>query len=152
MRPIFVSLLSLLCAFGSPRARVAAAPAEAPAAFPLRASENGRYLVDADGRPYLVIGDAAWSLIAQMREESIARYLDDRQRRGFNSIIANLIEHKFASKAPAKIDGVAPFLKPGDFTQPNPAYFDYAYQALAAANRRGIAVWLCRGVSRLGRG
>jgi hypothetical protein len=40
-------------------------------------------------------------------------------------------------------DGVAPFLKPGDFTQPNPAYFDYAHRAVAAANQRGITVWLC---------
>ena len=113
------------------------------AAFPLRVSQNGRHLVDADGRPFLVIGDAAWSLIAQLTEEGIARYLDDRQQRGFNSIIVNLIEHKFASKAPAKIDGVAPFLKPGDFTQPNPAYFDYAHQAVAAAKQRGLTVWLC---------
>ena len=143
MRPILASLLSLLCASGSASTQGTAPPAEARAAFPLRASENGRYLVGADGGPFLVIGEAAWSLIEQLREEAIARYLDDRQRRGFNSIIVNLIEHKFASKAPATIDGVAPFLKPGDFTQPNPAYFDYAYQAVAAANRRGMAVWLC---------
>ena len=117
--------------------------AAALAAFPLRVSDNGRHLVDADGRPFLIIGDAAWSLIAQLTEQDIARYLDERQRRGFNSIIVNLIEHKFASKAPANIQGIAPFLKLGDFTQPNPAYFDYAHQAVAAADQRGLSVWLC---------
>ena len=111
--------------------------------FPLKISENRRYLVDSGGKPFLVVGDTAWSLIAQLNEADIAKYLDDRQRRGFNSIIVNLIEHKYASKAPAKIDGVAPFLKPGDLTQPNPAYFDYAHRAVAEANKRGITVWLC---------
>ncbi len=121
-------------------------PAEDPAArpaFPLKVSENRRYLVDSGGKPFLVVGDTAWSLIAQLNEADIAQYLDDRQRRGFNSIIVNLIEHKYASKAPAKIDGVAPFLKPGYLTQPNPAYFDYAHRAVAEANKRGITVWLC---------
>ncbi len=143
MKPTLASLLLLLCASVSGRAQASPPPAAAPAAFPLRVSRNGRHLADAGGRPFLVIGDAAWSLIAQLREESITRYLEDRQKRGFNSILVNLIEHKFASKAPANIGGVAPFLKPGDFAQPNPAYFDYAHQAVAAAGRRGFAVWLC---------
>src|SRR3974390_1701625 len=119
MRPILASLLSLFCALRSAPAQVVAPSAVAPATFPLRASANGRHLEGADGRPFLVIGDTAWSLIAQLSEEPIARYLDDRQRRGFNSIIVSLIEHKFASRAPAMIDGAAPFFKPGDFTQPN---------------------------------
>jgi hypothetical protein len=112
-------------------------------AFPLKVSDNHRYLVDEAGQPFLVVGDTAWSLIAQLSEADIAQYLDDRARRGFSAIIVNLIEHKFASRAPAKRDGVPPFLKPGDFTRPNPAYFDYACRALAAANERGISVWLC---------
>ncbi len=139
----FMCWLVLACISLSAPAQVTPPTAMRPATFPLRVSENGRHLVDAAGRPFLVIGDAAWSLVAQLSEENIARYLDDRQRRGFNSIIVNLIEHKFAAKAPAKLDGVAPFLKPGDFTQPNPAYFDYACQAVVAANQRGLAGWLC---------
>ena len=127
----------------SPPSSRATAAAAAAATFPLRVSENGRHLVDASGRPFLIVGDSAWSLIAQLREEDIARYLDDRQKRGFNSIIVSLIEHKFATKAPANIDGVRPFLKLADFTQPNPSYFDSAHRAVAAASQRGITVWLC---------
>jgi len=112
-------------------------------AFPLKVSADQRYLVDQNEKPFLVLGDTPWSLIAQLDEADIARYLDDRARRGFNAVIVNLIEHKFATRALAKRDGVAPFLKPGDFTQPNPAYFDYAHRAVAAANQRGTTVWLC---------
>ncbi len=111
--------------------------------FPLRVSDNRRCLVNHNGRPFLVVGDTAWSLIAQLSEGDIARYLDDRRERGFNSIIVNLIEHKYASRAPANVYGVAPFLKPGDVTQPNAAYFDYAHRAVESAHQRGISVWLC---------
>lgn len=111
--------------------------------FPLRVSDSKRHLVDAQGKPFLVVGDTAWSLIAQLKPEEIAFYLDDRQRRGFNAIIVSLIEHKFADKAPALIDGTEPFLAPGEIARPNPAYLDRAYDAVRAAHQRGLAVWLC---------
>jgi hypothetical protein len=113
------------------------------AAFPLRVSADHRHLEDCAGVPFLVVGDTAWSLIAQLDEHDIARYLDDRARRGFNAVIVNLIEHKFASHAPANRGGISPFLAPGNFTQLNPAYFDYAHRALAQAAQRGISAWLC---------
>ncbi len=120
------------------------APADTPPSpFPLSVSASGRHLADRSGTPLLVVGDTAWSLVAQLNEADIARYLDDRAGRGFNAIIVNLIEHKFASHAPSNLAGVSPFLSPGDFAHPNPAYFDYAHAAVAEANRRGIAVWLC---------
>jgi hypothetical protein len=67
--------------------------------FPLRTAANGRFLTDQHGEPFLVVGDTAWSLIVQLGEDDIDRYLEDRQKRGFNSIIVNLIEHKFAPEA-----------------------------------------------------
>ncbi|MGA2656509.1 MAG: putative collagen-binding domain-containing protein [Verrucomicrobiota bacterium] len=70
---LFICLLVLVGVSLSAPAQVTPLPAVAPAAFPLRVSENGRHLVDADGRPFLVIGDAAWSLVAQLNEENIAR-------------------------------------------------------------------------------
>jgi len=120
------------------------APADPPVSpFPLQVARDGRRLADRTGEPFLVNGDTAWSLIAQLNEGDIARYLDDRASRGFNAIIVNLIEHKFASRAPNTLAGVTPFLAPGDFAHPNPAYFYYAHAAVAEANQRGIAVWLC---------
>lgn len=112
--------------------------------FPLRVSGDRTHLVDAEGRPFLLVGDTAWSLVAQLDRDSVDVYLADRQRRGFNAIIVNLIEAKFATRAPATRTGVAPFLGATlDFTRPNPAYFDWARECVAAARRRGIAVFLC---------
>jgi hypothetical protein len=115
----------------------------ATAAFPLRVSADRQYLEDNGGQPFLLVGDTAWSLVAQLSEDNIRHYVDDRARRGFNAIIVNLIEHKFASHAPARLDGTQPFLKPADFTQPNPAYFAFAHRAIEQARHRGISVWLC---------
>ena len=122
---------------------LASAPWASPATFPLRVSDDHRYLVDRDGRPFLVVGDTAWSLIAQLGAEDCARYLGDRARRGFNAIIVNLLEHKFASRAPALRDGTPPFAAAVDFTHPNPACFAFAHRAVEQAQRRGISVWLC---------
>jgi hypothetical protein len=111
--------------------------------FPLRVSANRQHLEDSTGAPFIVVGDTAWSLVAQLNETDIERYLDDRAVRGFNAIIVNLLEHKFASHAPATVGGVQPFAAGRMFEVPNAEYFDIAHRAVAAAGRRGISVWLC---------
>jgi len=117
-------------------------PDASAAVFPLRTSDNGRFLTDQKGEPFLVVGDTAWSLIAQLSDAEIDRYLEDRQNRGFNSIIVNLIEHKFSTNPPKTLVGLAPFTKAGNFSTPNPAYFDFAHKVVEKANQRGIVVWL----------
>jgi len=131
-----IAALAFLLACGTAQPSV-------PVEFPLRVSLDHRRLEDHKGRPFLVVGDTAWSLIAQLDDEDVARYLDDRAGRGFNAIIVSLIEHKFATHAPATRAGVQPFLAPGDFTRPNPDYFDRAHRVIEQAGARGIAVWLC---------
>ncbi len=110
--------------------------------LPLKVSENGRYLVDQKNQPFLVVGDTPWSLIVQPGNADIDRYLADRARRGFNSIIVNLIEHKFSASPPKTRAGLIPFERPGDFSKPNGRYFDFAHEVVRKANERGIVVWL----------
>jgi hypothetical protein len=111
-------------------------------AFPLARAEGGRFLVDAAGAPFLIHGDAAWSLIAQLSREDAAAYLDDRGARGFNTLLVSLIEHRFATHAPANIYGEAPFRTAGDFSTPNEAYFAHAEWVLMQAQERGMLVLL----------
>ncbi len=124
-------------------AMIAASPGHTPPAFPLRVAADHRHLEDRAGHPFLVVGDAAWSLVAQLDAADAARYLDDRAGRGFTALIVNLIEHKFATNAPANRAGVRPFLAPGDFGHPNPEYFAIAHAVVQAAGQRGLSVWLC---------
>ncbi|MFY0610015.1 MAG: DUF4038 domain-containing protein [Hyphomicrobiaceae bacterium] len=110
--------------------------------FPITIAQDKRYLIDAEGRPFLLHGDTAWSLIADLTREEVLHYLDDRQARGFNALLVNLIESTFARKAPANIYGDRPFLEPGDFGRPNEAYFAHAHWVLKKARDRGFLVLL----------
>nr|WP_314092403.1 DUF4038 domain-containing protein [uncultured Shinella sp.] len=110
--------------------------------FPLRIAAAGTYLEDAAGKPFLVTGDAAWSLISDLPAEDADLYIADRKARGFNTILVSLIEHEFARNAPNNAADVPPFLVPGDFTQPNDRYFSGAEHVLNAAFRAGMLVLL----------
>jgi Protein of unknown function (DUF4038)/Putative collagen-binding domain of a collagenase len=134
-----------LFAFTSPVRTWAKSPAASRVpAYDLRLkiSANGRYLVDQRGRPFLVVGDSPWSLIVQLDEKDIETYLRDRQEKGFNSLIVNLLEHKFTTNPPRTRAGLAPFTRPGDFSTPNDAYFDFARRVIEKAGERGMVVWL----------
>ncbi|WP_435986916.1 apiosidase-like domain-containing protein [Terrabacter sp. LjRoot27] len=126
------------CAPGDPSAD----PNSHSAAFPLTVDALQRQIVDRDGRPFLVVGDAAWSLIAQLSEADATAYLQSRRASGFNTILVNLIEHHFADNAPADIRGIPPFTTPGDFTRPNPEYFEHAERVVSVAEDLGFLVLL----------
>jgi hypothetical protein len=113
-----------------------------PSAFPLRVEPGKRYLVDANGKPFLVHGDTAWSLIADLTREAAEIYFADRRARGFNTILISLLEHKFARKAPSNIYGEPPFAEAGNFAKPNEAYFEHADWVLKRANEMGFLVFL----------
>jgi hypothetical protein len=153
---------------GSPRTAVA--DREAGPVFPLTVRPGARYLVDAAGKPFLVHGDTAWSLIAELTREEVDLYLDDRRARGFNTILVSLIETRFATNAPANAYGQLPFhgqpfaamaaladLLPSetlakygtlaatlftDYGAPNEAYFAHADWVLRRAEEKGFLVLL----------
>src|SRR5215472_5637162 len=108
--------------------------------YPLHVSTDHRYLVDRSGTPFMVQGDAAWSLISGLTDEEAETYLEARRRLGFNAIIVNLIEHKF--RGPVNRYGEGPFTKPGDFSTPNEKYFEHADSVIRTAREKGIVVFL----------
>lgn len=106
--------------------------------FPLKASDDGRHLVDQLGVPFFVNGDTAWSLISTCNPVEVGNYLDDRAARGVNAIIVELIEEPVATN----YNGDAPFSTPNNFGTPNSAYFNWAKTVIDAAAARGIVVFL----------
>ena len=104
-------------------------------------SANARYLVDENGKPFLITGDSAWSLFAQLDLQEAELYLEDRAERGFNVVVASLLEHKFTSNPPANAAGNAPFTgRP--FATPNEAYFAHADAVVTLAAERDIVILL----------
>jgi len=146
-------LLSSLCAWlaaGCHRHVAAVVPAVVPPAptaasaraFPLVRQAGMRCLVDQAGAPFLMQGDTPWSLLVQLKREEVERYLADRRRRGFNTLLVNLIEHQYADHAPRNAYGEAPFLDAGDFSRPNEKYFQHVDWVLTRAAEEGFVVLL----------
>jgi hypothetical protein len=108
--------------------------------FPLSISANRRYLVDCDGKPFLVHGDTAWSIITALTRDEAEQYLTNRAEKGVNAIIVNLIEHKF--NGPLTRTGEHPFTDSEDLSKPNDRYFDYADWVLRRAGELGMVVLL----------
>lgn len=128
-------LLTALLAFAMPGATLA------DGRFPIRISEDHRHFADASGAPFLMTGDTAWSLIAELKREDAELYLQDRKKRGFNTILVNLLEHQFARNAPANAYGDKPF-KGAAFEELNPTYFDHAAWVIERAEALGLVVLL----------
>ena len=98
--------------------------------LPLRLSPDRRRILDADGNAVLLQGDAAWSLIANTTLDEARFYIEDRRRKGFNTLIVSLIEYCFAQDPPRNLAGDEPFTTPGDFRTPNEAYMAHAERVL----------------------
>ena len=111
-------------------------------ATPLSLSANGRYLVDQNHVPYLLQGDAAWSLIVATDDQELEQYLKNRRDKGFNALLVNLVEHLYSKNPPLDAAGDPPFMTPGDFTTPNEKYFAHADKVIREAGENGMQVLL----------
>jgi hypothetical protein len=108
---------------------------------PIRISENGRYLTDADGDPILVFGDAAWNLGTQLSVSEQNHSMDTRASQGLNAFTLMLIS-VYADNSPNDADDVPPFTTPGDFGTFNPPYFEKVVDLVGRAAQRGLLVFL----------
>jgi hypothetical protein len=52
----------------------------------LKISENKRYLLDENGKPFFWLGDTGWLLFSRLTREEAGKYLTDRAGKGFNVI------------------------------------------------------------------
>jgi len=107
----------------------------------LTVDPSKRYLTQ-DGKPFLLVGDAAWSLIAQLSDQDADLYLKNRHAMGYTAVLVNLIEHQFATNAPMNIYNQSPFSGAAFSSTPNEAYFAHVDHIINAAYYEGIVVLL----------
>ena len=60
----------------------------------LQVSENKRFLMQGDGRPFFWLADTAWELFHRLNREEAKSYLKTRARQGFNVIQAVALAEK----------------------------------------------------------
>jgi hypothetical protein len=113
-------------------------------AYPLKASANGRYLVDQKNRPFLLIGDAPQGLMVNLSEANADYYFANREARGFNALWINLLcaEYTGGRADASTIEGVKPFVKKDDLSTPNEAYFAHVDRILKLAAKHHLVALL----------
>ncbi|HZT33791.1 MAG TPA: DUF4038 domain-containing protein [Bryobacteraceae bacterium] len=109
--------------------------------YPLKLSSTGRYLVDQQNTPFFMVGEDAWSLITQLSNGQVERYLSDRASRGFNTIWVGAADNIYQANPPYNYYGNAPFDGP-DFTNEDSAYWSHVDYVLQRAAAYGITVML----------
>jgi hypothetical protein len=130
--PSLVAFLSAaLCA-------LAIAPASADPLPRLKVSDNKRFLVTTDGRPFFWLADTAWELLHRLNREEADRYLKNRTERRFNVVQAVVLAERDGLAAPNPY-GHTP-LRNNDPTQPSEEYFALVDWIVARANALGIYI------------
>ena len=112
--------------------------------YPLKVSPNNRYLIDQNNTPFLMIGDAPQTLIANLSQIDAATYIANRAKYGINTLWINLLCNysEGCNKDASTFDGISPFTTVGDLSTPNPAYFQRADDMLTTAAANGMLVLL----------
>lgn len=108
----------------------------------LTISPDGKRIIDTNGQPLFVNGDAAWSLFVGLNQQQVQQYLNDRQTKGFNLLMINVLEYSFTPTAPNNVYGQGPFTTPNDYATPNEAYFQNVDWVIQEATNRGFKLLL----------
>ena len=111
--------------------------------LPIKASANGRHLVDANGVPWLMALDAGHHIVCALAQSGWNTYFADRQAKGYTAtdLFSTFAAGNCPSSGAAK-DGTLPFTNGNspstyDLATPNPAFWseiDTLINDAAAAN------------------
>jgi Protein of unknown function (DUF4038)/Putative collagen-binding domain of a collagenase len=125
------------------------------AAYPLRVSANHHYLVDQNGKPFLIVGDTPQGLMGRLTEQDAEYYFADRETKGFNTLgwidVMCAGNDYRTNKDATTPDGLRPFngyLAGGtdfthyDLSKPNEAYFVRLDHVLQLADKHHLLVFI----------
>ena len=106
----------------------------------LKISNNDKYIVQKDGKPFFWLGDTAWELFHRCNREEADLYLENRAAKGFNVIQAVALAELDGLQTPNAY-GHTPFdgIDPGKI---NEAYFEHVDYVINKANELGMYVGL----------
>jgi hypothetical protein len=106
----------------------------------LKVSDNQRYLVTEDGKPFFWLADTAWELFHRCNRSEIKYYMEHRKAQGFNVIQAVALAELDGLNTPNP-NGHTPLLNNNPAT-PNPKYFEDVDYALDVADSLNMYIAL----------
>jgi hypothetical protein len=147
---VSLAFLGAMAVAGCSSSEQPAAPAaSAGPAYPVKHGSTGRYLVDQQGVPFLILGESPQSMIGNLSEADADLFLSNRKSHGFNTVWINLLcaGGTACNADGTTFDGIAPFttghgLSTYDLSTPNEAYFTRADRMLQLAAKYGFLVHL----------
>lgn len=95
----------------------------------LKMSPGRRSVVHADGSPFLMVADTAWSIPFRATPEQVETYAKDRQQKGFNTVLLSTVMPDRKAEGPEARDTVGGFMrafddiKDGHMNHLRPDYF-----------------------------
>ncbi len=101
----------------------------------LRVSDNGRFLVTEDGRPFFWLGDTAWYLLYYPTFDELELYFANRRAKGFNVLQVIALSPRGLPNA----DGEQPLID-WDPLRPNEKFWRRADRIIRRANELGFYV------------
>ena len=125
---------AIACAFLALITIAHAADTTTGAKFPLRASDNGRYLVDAADQPFFYQADTPWMLLLKLTLPEAEEYFADRKARGFSAL--QIMMTGFLGMK--NRDGQLPFEGDNDLSKPNEQFFAHADKVIQKAADMGV--------------
>lgn len=104
--------------------------------FPLKISDNKRYFVTQQNKPFLYHAETGWQIFTRLTTEEAVEYLAFRKAQGFNTIQVQIV------MAPEHVNryGQKPFHGDVDFSRPNEAYHDHVATVLSKADSLGLLI------------
>ncbi|MDT0621636.1 glycoside hydrolase family 140 protein [Croceitalea vernalis] len=106
----------------------------------LKVSDNKRFLVTEDNKPFFWLADTAWELFHRCDRNEVQMYLDKRKSQGFNVIQAVALAEIDGLNTPNSY-GEKPLLN-NDPKTPNPKYFEHVDWVIKEAKKRDIYIAL----------
>jgi hypothetical protein len=106
--------------------------------FPVRVSEDRRFLIDQHNRPFFYLGDTAWELFHRLDRDEADLYLRDRAAKRF-TVIQAVVLAEFGGLDVPNAYGHLPLLNK-DPARPVEAYFEHVDYIVNRAEELGLVV------------
>jgi hypothetical protein len=122
-------------------------------AYPLKVAPTGRYLIDQNGKPFLIAGESPQALMVNVSTADAQMFFSNRRSHGFNAVWINLLCRKGTGGRAdgSTYDGIKPFKTADDLSTPNEEYFARCDRMieLAAADNLLVILDPCETIDHL---
>lgn len=104
--------------------------------FPIKISENRRYFVDQNNKPFLYHADTGWQIFTNLTTDEAVEYLVTRREQGFTTIQVQIV------MSPEMINryGHKPFGGDNDFSLPDEVYHNHVLNIIHKADSLGLLI------------